>query len=189
MAHVCWRCQLHHALYSLYSLLMEACPTRTSTMEEDKVETVSDHAKYYYASLHDDESQEEEQQMKEKKNKLPYPAYHFDQLIDTPRLQYGLSLLSSLFSVHAKAVCSALVSSQNHTPLLSSLETKTTEKDSTDHVNITSSVSMLQRIVSFCAELLLSKYPGWLNVTTADQLVWAWPDHCVSRWSGNTYID
>ena len=188
----CQRNHLHSALNPLYTLIQEACPPKVKVHQE-KVDRESDspvddtYAKYYRESLKKNDK-ESDTPLK----KLAYPFFYLTRLLDAPRFNYGLSLFISLFSVHSELILSSLANARDSTSspgpsndsnitgtITETVHAKPEEstRSSTEvssdlsrpkHLPVASK-SLLEVILTYCTEIILSEYPDWLDTTLTDQ--------------------
>ena len=189
-------CQSHHlhsALNPLYTLIHEACPQKVKVHQE-KVDKEGDspvddsYAKYYRESLKKNDT-EPDTPLK----KLAYPFFYLTRLLDAPRFNYGLSLFISLFSVHPEVILSSLANARDSAsspdPINESNITGTNAEIlqakpevSTSNptgessglsrpkdLPVVASKSLLEVILTYCTEIILSEYPDWLDTAITDQ--------------------
>ena len=188
----CQRHHLHSALNPLYTLIQEACPPKVKVHQE-KVDREGDssvddsYAKYYRESLKKNDT-EPDTPLK----KLSYPVFYLTRLVDAPRFNYGLSLFISLFSVHPEMILSSLANARDsvsspdptndsnitgtYTEVLHAKPEESTSNPTEESSGLSrpkhlplASKSLLEVILTYCTEIILSEYPDWLDTTLTDQ--------------------
>ena len=178
--------QLSKVLLPLYNLITDVTPPKRLPQYESPrtPKPFLAHAQYYFGSaiLKEDEPVEEDMP--------PYPLFYFTQIVDAPRLQYGLSLFLSLLAINPVAICTHLASAyMDHRSGYSSPVNVTTDSPSihynadigkaSDSSNnprssrpqrLHSSVakSLLELVLTHCSHILLTDYSVKLDVTVSD---------------------
>ncbi len=183
--------QLSKVLLPLYNLITEVTPPKRLPQYESPrtPKSFHAHAQYYFASaiLKEDEPVKEDTP--------PYPLFYFTQIVDAPRLQYGLSLFLSLLAINPVAICTHLaLAYMDHSSGYSSPIDPTTEYNSSPRIHFSdagrasdmsrnsatqrsgrpqrlqSSVakSLLELVLTHCSHILLTDYSTKLDIASTD---------------------